>query len=78
VNEKIVRRIDEYLAEWKDATIFDERLVRGLGLLRESCNEIERIVKERDEVRKEVCHRSCCMNPQSVAKERNWDCYNAS
>ena len=40
----------------------------------EAANEIERLRKERDEARREVCNMSIHL-PRDYAEERGWDCF---
>ena len=59
-------------------------LSRESKLLHEAADEIERLRKQRDEARQEVCVAYCdrigvilCgdTTPQDYAKQRGWDCF---
>jgi hypothetical protein len=52
----------------------------GVKLMREAADEIERLRKERDEARREVCnneanHLPTMADPRREAKKRGWDCF---
>ncbi len=38
------------------------------------CSEIDRLIKERDELRREICGYSYD-DPRGVARDRGWDCF---
>ena len=54
--------------------------ISQLAILREAADEIEKIRKERDDVRLEVCTQltkngPSCLTDRELAMLRGWDCY---
>jgi len=47
-------------------------------VLRDICEAyetIQRLTKERDEARREICHDTNGISPTMVAEDRGWDCF---
>ena len=63
-----------------DAIARIKRLSHSINCADEIAEVIERLIKERDEARQEVCSlksldRCCVISPKGYAELRKWDCF---
>ena len=66
-----------------DAIARIKRLSHSINCADEIAEVIERLIKERDEARREACYLAAeldmlnqiSITPESVAEEYNWDCF---
>ena len=58
-----------------DAIARIKRLSHSINCADEIAEVIERLIKERDEARREICHDTNGISPTMVAEARGWDCF---
>jgi len=58
-----------------DAIARIKRLSHNINCADEIAEVIERLINERDEARREICHDTNGISPTMVAEDRGWDCF---